>query len=139
MAGAQEVVDYRDPDVGDGIRSAVPDGVDLYWDTSGHSDPGAALAVLAHGGRIVLSAGMQAHPELPVGATYTRDATLVGFAISNATVDDLAEAAGAINQRLADGTLTTRISDVLPLDRAGEAHGRLERGTTSGTRLVLRP
>lgn len=138
-AGAQTVVDYRDPELGDRIRSVAPDGLDVYWDTSGHHDLDLAAGLVARGGRIVLSAGMQARPEVPVGTVYTRDIALVGFVISNATVEELADAADLINERLADGTLTTRIADELPLSAAGEAHRRVEQGETSGMRVVLRP
>lgn len=138
-AGAAVVVDYRDPEAVERIRSAAPGGVDVHWDTSGHHDLDAAARLVARRGRIVLSAGTNARPELPVGPLYTADVTLVGFTMSNATVDDLAAAAAAIDRRLADGTLTARIAGELPLSYAGEAHRRMERGELSGTRLILRP
>ncbi|MGH3189350.1 MAG: hypothetical protein ACRDPY_27465 [Streptosporangiaceae bacterium] len=87
----------------------------------------------------MLTAGLQTRPELPVGALYTRDARLAGFAISNAAAADLAAAADAISRRLTDGTLGARIAGELPLRQAAEAHRRVERGQTSGGRLVLRP
>lgn len=139
-AGAEFVVDYHDPQALDEIRRAAPDGLSVYWDTSGHHDFEAAAALVARGGRVVLSATVPgARPELPVGALYTRDVSLVGFVISNATVDELAAAAAVINQHLAAGTLPARIAQVLPLSAAAEAHRRVERGEVSGGRLVLRP
>lgn len=137
--GATVVVDYRDPDGTERLRSAAPGGVDVYWDTSGHHELDAAAAVVARGGRIVLSAGRQARPVLPVGPLYTRDVTLVGFTMSNAAVHDLAAAAVVINRRLADGTLGACIAGELPLSEAAEAHRRIEHGELAGTRLILRP
>ncbi len=87
----------------------------------------------------MLSAGIREWPELPVGSLYTNDACLLGFEISNAAVDDLARAAVVINQRLADNTLSAPIADTIPLARTGEAHRRVERGETSGTRLLRCP
>lgn len=58
--------------------------------------------------------------------------------ISNATVVDLAAAANVLNQRLADGTRTARIADILPLAEAADAHRRVESGRVSG-RLILQP
>lgn len=138
-AGATIVVDYRDPDRAALLRAAAPDGVDVHWDTSGHHDLDAAAGLVARGGRIVLSAGKESRPELPAGSLYTADVTLVGFAMSNASVADLAAAAAVINRRLADGTLSARIAGELPLSEAAEAHRRIERGELSGTRLILRP
>jgi NADPH:quinone reductase-like Zn-dependent oxidoreductase len=92
-AGADAVVDYRDPDVVQRLRDLAPDGVDVHLDTAGRHDLDTALALVGPGGRVVLMAGLLARPELPVGAVYTRDIMIVGFAISNASVDDLASAA----------------------------------------------
>jgi NADPH:quinone reductase-like Zn-dependent oxidoreductase len=137
--GAHAVVDYRAADLAAAIRAVAPAGVDVFWDTSGHHDLDLAAAVTAPGGRIVLSAGMRARPELPVGAVYTNDVRLVGFAISNATVAELAAAARLVNERLAAGGLPSRLIEALPLDRAAEAHLAIERGRTSGGRLLLTP
>ena len=43
--------------------------------------------------------------ELPVGELYTRDVSVRGFAISNASVDDLAAAAHAMNHLMSEGRL----------------------------------
>lgn len=131
-AGAVEVFDYRDVELHARLGS-----VDLYWDTSGHHDLRAAVPVLAHGGRIVLSAALGAHPELPVGALYTRDASLRGFVISNASVADLAAASRVINHMLAAGALPARVAAVLPLSEARRAHEVVEAGELSGRRVVL--
>lgn len=135
--GAAEVFDYRDPDVAGRIRAAAPGGVDVYWDTSGRGDLGAAVPVLARGGCLLLTAGGRRAVELPVGAFYLRDARLYGFVISNASVAELATAAVAVNDMLARGRLRVRVGEVLPLERAAEAHRRVEEGGTRG-RLVLR-
>ncbi len=139
-AGAAAVVDFHDDDAAERIRAAAPDGLAVYWDTSGHHDFATAVGLMACGGRILLSAaGPGTHPHLPVGAAYTHDVALIGFVISNATVDELKDAAFVINQRLADGTLTARIVDTLPLAEAAEAHRRVEHGLVSGARLILQP
>lgn len=77
----------------------------MWWDASGGDDFEAFVPLLARGARIIAMAGMQATPRLPVGQLYTRDASVLGFAISNASAADLAEAAKAINQMLAAGRL----------------------------------
>lgn len=136
-AGADVVVDYRDPDLAGRLRRAATAGIDVYWDTSGHQDLDTAAAVIAPGGRILLTAGA-GRPALPVGALYTRDVSLHGFVISRAGVADLAAAARLINTMLSAGQLTARIADELPLDRTATAHRLVEEGRVRG-RLVLRP
>ena len=136
-AGADAVVDYRDPDLAARLRAAAPSGVAVFWDTSGHHDFDVAAAVVAPGGRVLLTAGGDARPVLPVGRLYTRDVTLRGFVISRAAVGDLADAAGLINRMLLAGQLTARISDERPLADTAVAHALLEEGEVRG-RVILR-
>jgi NADPH:quinone reductase-like Zn-dependent oxidoreductase len=137
QAGAAAVVDHRDPDTVAQLLGLAPDGVDVHLDTSGHPDLDAALRVVGHGARIVLMAGLTARPVLPFGAVYPRDISLVGFAISNASIDDLAATAAVINQGLVDDTFPIPITAVLPLSRTAEAHRMIEAGGVRG-RIVLR-
>lgn len=120
--GAQTVFDYHASDLFERLAQAAPQGIDLYWDNSGHHDPERVLPLLARGGRIIIAAGLSARVPMPMGALYTRDASLRGFAISNASSADLASAAALINRRLAAGELTSRIGRRLPLSQAAEAH-----------------
>jgi NADPH:quinone reductase-like Zn-dependent oxidoreductase len=135
-AGAAEVVDYRDPDLHRRLRALAPGGVDLYIDTSGHLDLPAAIDLLADRGRLVLLAGGGQRLTLPVGPLYTHDRRILGFVISRASTADLAEAAVALNHRLAAGDLPVRVRDVWPLERTAEAHQAVERGVRG--RIVLR-
>ncbi len=135
--GAEQVFDYGNPDVEASIAAATPDGVDVYVDTSGHHNFDAIMPVLGHGARIVLMAALDARPVLPVGAVYTRDISLRGFVISNASVSDLAEAAQLINRLLAQGILRVRVAEVMSLADAGQAHRMVESRQVKG-RVVLR-
>jgi NADPH:quinone reductase-like Zn-dependent oxidoreductase len=137
-AGADTVVDYADPDLAERVRETAPDGVDVYWDTSGRGDLDHAVRSIAVGGRILLTAGRDARPPLSARELYTRDASLRGFVISRAKASDLADAAKLINRLLAAGRLTARIADEWPLTRAADAHRRIEAGEVSG-RLIMRP
>ncbi|WP_433064208.1 alcohol dehydrogenase catalytic domain-containing protein [Dactylosporangium sp. CS-033363] len=130
--GADEVLDYRDPD----LRPVRPD---LYLDTSGHNDLPAVLDTLAFRGRIVVMSGANAHPVLPVAALYMHDRSITGFVISHATTAELAEAAAAVNRHLAAGHLRSRATLDLPLSETAEVHRMLERGDLHGRRVVLHP
>jgi NADPH:quinone reductase-like Zn-dependent oxidoreductase len=137
--GAEAALDYRAPDLAKRLRDAAPGGVDVHLDTSGQQDLALAVDTLAPRGRIVVMSGIAARAELPTGPLYTRDGRVTGFAISNATIPELAAAAARINQLLADGSLAPRNVEILPLAAAAEAHRRLETGQARGTRLILRP
>ncbi|HEX3731554.1 MAG TPA: NADPH:quinone reductase [Mycobacteriales bacterium] len=138
--GAEEVFDYRSDDLLGRLREYAPKGVDVYIDTSGRNDLPTAVGLLAYGGRVVLLAGMSSRSELPVGPLYVKDASVLGFAISNAAVTDLAVAADRINSLLASGALASTSLERLELRDAALAHRRLESGEVhGGTRLVLEP
>ncbi|QYN18584.1 zinc-binding dehydrogenase [Amycolatopsis sp. DSM 110486] len=135
--GAAEVFDYRDERLSDRLASAGP--VDLFVDTSGRNDLEAAVRLLAWRGRIVLLAGARSRPVLPAGELYMHDRSVLGFAISNATAADLAEAAAALNPRFAAGGLRPRRVEHRTLADAAETHRRLERGEVHGRVVLLTP
>jgi len=113
----------------------VPQGVDVWWDTSGHNNLEKGLLNL--GARVLVMSGLQGSaPVLPVGALYTRDVTLHGFAISNASVADLARAAQAINRLLASGRLRARIGATYALADAARAQQAMASGSVRG-RIVV--
>lgn len=134
-AGADAMVDYRSPDLADRIATAAPDGVDVYWDTSGTNDTEVAAAVLKPGGRMLVTAA-RTPVTVALAPLYTHDITIDGFVISRASAAEFAQAAELINTMLAAGRLTTRITERLPLARAADAHRLMEDGGVDG-RLLL--
>ncbi|MFG2679918.1 zinc-binding dehydrogenase [Streptomyces sp. NPDC048392] len=135
--GAAEVLDYRSPDLGEQLRRAAPGGYHVHLDTSGRGLLADAVDLLAPGGRLVAMTGLgRGAAELPLGRLYTRDASIVGFALSNAATADLAEAAEGAVGALGDTPWRPRIADRLPLSRTAEAHRRMDAGGVRG-RLVL--
>ncbi|MEU2610540.1 zinc-binding dehydrogenase [Micromonospora sp. NPDC007271] len=137
--GAAEVLDHRDPDLIDRLRSACPDGIAVYLDTAGRNELEPVIDLLARRGRIVLLAGAGARPVLPVGPLYVNDRTVTGFVISHATTAELAEAAGAVNRMLAAGRLAPREVVPLALAQVAEAHRMIEQGELRGRRAVITP
>ncbi|EST19241.1 NADPH:quinone reductase [Streptomyces roseochromogenus] len=135
--GAAEVFDYRDPDLAEQIRGAAPSGIDLYLDTAGVNDLETTVGLLARRGRVVLLAGARTRPVLPAGALYMNDRSVVGFVISHATPDELAEAAAYINDLFRQGVLSPRGIEVFPLSAAADVHARMEKGELRGRRAVL--
>lgn len=137
-AGADIVLDYRDPDLTLAVRAHAPDGVDVVWDTSGHQSHEVAAEVVAPGGRVLVTAVREGSGPVPLSALYTRDISIHGFVISRASVRDLASAAALINQMLVEERLSARIIDELPLAFAADAHRQMEAGDLHG-RLLLHP
>ncbi|GAA5136905.1 zinc-binding dehydrogenase [Alloalcanivorax gelatiniphagus] len=135
--GADVVLDYNDRDLNAAIAAAAPQGIDVWWDNSGHNDLSAALPILRQRGRVILMAGMTTRPHFQAGSLYTRDLSILGFAISNASSTDLADAAEAINTLLANGQLTGRVGQVLNLSQSRTAHELMEAGGHAGRIVVI--
>jgi NADPH:quinone reductase-like Zn-dependent oxidoreductase len=127
--GAEEVIDYRAPDIGSAYDVAV--------DCSGRDELARTADLMNLGGRVVLIAGMTATMSLPASAVYLRDLAVLGFVISNATVADLAAAARWINDRLGQGGLRPRGVRTLGLAETADAHRRVAERVRR--RLVIEP
>jgi NADPH:quinone reductase-like Zn-dependent oxidoreductase len=136
-AGAEQVFDYRAPDLWARLARAVPEGVDVFFETSRHYAFDRALPLLARRGRFVLITGIGSTVPVPLEPLYLRDASLRGFVISNASVTDLAAAAAAVNDGIRRGLLRVRIGRRLPLADAAEAHRLMESGVRG--RIVVMP
>lgn len=136
--GATHTVSYREPRLADVLPAHVPGGYDVVVDTAGRNDLASTVPLLAPRGRVVLLATAGGEPaSLPVRDLYTRDGRVLGFAISNTSVADLAAAAAWINHRLTAGGLRPGTVEELPVGAAAEAHRRIESGLRG--RIVLRP
>ncbi|WIK64752.1 NADPH:quinone reductase [Gleimia hominis] len=135
--GADTVVDYHDENWVHQVRAAASEGVDIWWQTASALDASKALELMNHGGKLLLTAGMQDALQVPVGGLYTRDCSIRGFAASNASVSDLRAAAEHINAGLAAHELRGRVALSLPLDRAREAHEALESGSVRDGRILM--
>lgn len=137
--GAQAWFDYHAKSLYERVREAAPGGIDVWWDASGHNRFTQCLPLLAMGGRVVVMSGLQGEAAaLPVGAMYTRDVSLHGLAISNASVADLARAAARINRMLAEGRLRARVGATYGLADAARAHAAMAAGAVKG-RIVVVP
>jgi NADPH:quinone reductase-like Zn-dependent oxidoreductase len=136
--GADAVLDQEDQELPARLAAACPGGADVYFDAAGANDLTNAVALLAPRGRIVLLAGLRSAPRLPVGPLYAHDRSVVGFAITNATVPELAAAAACVNAVLSGGrSPLSRNPRRLHLSATAEAHRMLEAGELRRGRVVL--
>jgi NADPH:quinone reductase-like Zn-dependent oxidoreductase len=135
--GAAAVFDYRAANIGELVRSAAPGGIDLWWDTSGHSQLNSIAPLMRPGGTVMVTAGRDAQPPTPLWPLYTNDLSVIGFVISRASAADLADAASALNRHLAAGGLGIEVAHVLPLADTARAHQLVEDGVRG--RVVVTP
>jgi NADPH2:quinone reductase len=142
--GADAAINYKTADIDAEIRKFAPDGLSIYWDTVREPNFERAVSLLGMRGRIIVMAGRDAKPIFPIGPFYTRDCSLHGFAIFNASPDEQRAAADDLNRLISEGMLHARIDRVLPLSEAADAH-RLQEDNTlrnAGTlagKIVLTP
>jgi NADPH2:quinone reductase len=125
--GASAVVNYRTGDVEDMFRRFGE--IDVWWVNLREPDLELAISHLARRGRIVVMAGRDAKPVLPIGPFYTRDARICGFAMFNASAEEQRKAAAEINRWMARGRLRPQIDRVMKLSETAEAHKLQEAST----------
>jgi NADPH:quinone reductase len=142
--GADLAINYRTEDVAARVREFAPSGINVWWETLREPDFDRTMSLLAPRGRMVLMAGRDARPQFPVGPFYVKGCSLYGFAMFNATPEEIQAAGSDINRWLAAGEIKARIDRVLPLDETAAAH-RLQEDSTvgkSGTlagKIVVKP
>jgi len=133
--GADEVIDYKE-DIQTALKHIAPGGVNVIWNTSRIHDFKLMLPLLAAKGRYILMAGSGSEAVLPVGELYTKDASICGFAITNATLKETQDAAAKINSMLEKQSLRTKIAQILPLKATQEAHAIMEAGEIWGKIII---
>lgn len=144
--GADMVVDYHSPSLDDDIRkfAAERGGINLWFETQREPTLERTISMMAPRGRIILMAGRQARPDFPLGAFYTRDLAMLGFAMFNATPDEQRACGEGINSAFAKGCWKPQVGKVLPLSEAAAAHqlqhdNTLEKKGTLSGKIVLVP
>jgi NADPH2:quinone reductase len=137
QAGADLVVNYREPGAADQIRSfAGPAGVDHVVEVALGANLELDLAVIASGARIVDYAAEPQNPVLPVRACMNANVVL-RFVLLYAFPDDaLDQAVADISAALADGALTELPVARFGLDETAAAHDAVE-GAAVGKVLVV--
>jgi NADPH2:quinone reductase len=103
--------------------------VNVWYETQREPDFQRMFPLLAFRGRMIVIAGRQAQPVFPVGSFYTRDLSLFGSAMFNASKPEQQACADDINHWLAAKKLHPHIGKVFSLADAAQAHQFLEENT----------
>ncbi|MEU6699930.1 NADP-dependent oxidoreductase [Pseudonocardia sp. NPDC046786] len=142
--GFDAAIDYRTEDVRKALRSAAPDGLDVYFDNVGGEILDAALTRLRRGARVVICGSISTYnaTEPPPGPSnymslLVNRARMEGFVVFDYT-DRYGEAAAELSGWLAQGRIRSR-EDVVDgtVDDFPDVLLRLFRGENTG-KLVLR-
>lgn len=131
--GADDVVNYRDEDVGDAVRRLTDRrGVDVVFDHVGAATWQTSIRALARGGRLVTcGATSGAEAATDIRFIYARRLSVLGAWMGKKR--DLRDALRLIDQ----GRLHPVVHAVLPLEDAARAQEIMERSEHFG-KLVLR-
>lgn len=121
--GAAWTVDYGSEDVADAIRAEHPDGIDAVLDPIGGEVQSEGLGLLRDGGRLVSIADP---PDL--SAEQTARGLTGHYVFVRPSGGQLTE----LTRMAEDGRLSVSLERVWPLDRAADAHERLEMGHVRG-------
>jgi NADPH:quinone reductase len=130
--GADLALNYKADDIPAKLREFAPDGIDVWFETQREPNLEVSIPLLRKRGRMILMAGRQAKPVLPLGAFYPRDCALLGFAMFNATAAEQQPCAEAINRWVDEGKLKPLVGRVFPLAEAAAAEKFLEENTLGG-------
>ncbi|GAC1374732.1 MAG: NADP-dependent oxidoreductase [Acidimicrobiales bacterium] len=120
-----DVIVPRGAEMVDEIRRSVPGGVDALADGAVLDE--AAVGAVRDGGQIATVRGFQ--PSEPPRGIAFRPVWVREYARMRVKLDQL-------RQQVERGELTLRVAEVLPMERASDAHRSLEAGGVRG-RIVL--
>ena len=139
--GFDAAVDYRAPGTLKAIRTACPDGVDVYFDNVGGEILDYALACLAPHARVVICGAISQYNERQLRgpsnylSLLVNRATMQGFVVFD-YAKRYREAAAAFEEWMAAGEIQGREEVVEGIDRFYEAFSRLFSGDKLG-KMVL--
>jgi NADPH:quinone reductase len=142
-AGADHVIVYRDSDFGAEVETiAGPRPLDVIYDGVGQATFDRGLELLRPRGMMV-TFGNASGPVAPFAPLRLSDAgslflTRPKLAEYIATRDELEQRAHDLFDWLADGSLTVRIGERIPLHDAAAAHRMIESRQTTG-KVILEP
>ncbi|MFI6816038.1 zinc-binding alcohol dehydrogenase family protein [Nonomuraea sp. NPDC050328] len=132
-AGADLVLNYRDPAVAEQIHELVPGGVDVVLDNVGGPMVPLAVKAARMGGRIVLAAVMGGRTaELEIGEIFRKHLDILGTRAATRREQQMCL------RFVAEGKITPVVAARFPLSEAVKAHEALDAGRFVG-KIVLLP
>ncbi len=130
--GADDVINYREEEYGPAVKRLTDGvGVDVALDHTGAENWQTTLRALRWGGTLVTCGATSGNEAVtPLAQVFYRQLSVLGSTMGSKA--DLFK----VLRFVQEGRLRPVVDEVLPLERAAEAHARLERREVSG-KLVL--
>lgn len=136
--GAHHVLDHHEPDYLKQLTALTSGrGPDVILEMLANVNLNKDLEVVARGGRVVVI-GSRGAVEITPRLAMTRDATILGMVLFNASPQELASVHAALVAGLEAGTLRPVVGRELPLADAARAHEEVLKPGAYG-KLVLIP
>ncbi|SDQ63028.1 NADPH:quinone reductase [Quadrisphaera sp. DSM 44207] len=131
------VVALDGPDPAGAVRAHAPGGVDRIVEVAFSDNVDLDAAVVRNGAVLAAYATRAERPDLPFWPMLFDNVTirLLGSDDFPAEAED--EAAADLTAAAAEGALSIAIGDPLPLERAAEAHDRVDAGTRERVLLAI--
>jgi len=136
----EQTIDYKNEEVADRLAALCPEGIDVFFDNVGGPILDAALANIAHGGRIVICGGISGYnDEVPGLQNHLmlamRGAQMAGFFYFD-YVHRFEEAAAQLNAWLREGKIQEVLDIAEGFDAVADAALRQFAGGNTGKQLV---
>lgn len=136
--GAHHVLNHREPGYLEKIQELTCGrGIDVILEMLANVNLDLDLPILAANGRVVII-GSRGRVEIDPRSIMSREATVLGMTLYNATDKELASMHAAFAAGLEDGTLRPVVSREIPLADAAAAHHDVMEKSTLG-KIVLLP
>lgn len=143
--GADLALDYKSADLDDQIRDfASPSGgIHVWFETQREPTLDRTIAMMAPRGRILVLAGRDSQPQFKLGPFYTKDLSLLGYAMFNASPDEQRECAVAINNLYQRGGWHPAVGPTYTISTTAAAHQLQEdntlrkQGTLAGKIVIV--
>jgi NADPH2:quinone reductase len=136
--GAHHTLNHRDPAYADAMNEVTGGrGVDLVLEMLANVNLDRDLDFLAHRGRVVV-VGNRGRIEIDPRKTMSKDASILGLTLFNATADDLKTIHAGLFAGLENGTLQPVVGREMPLSDVATAHVAIMHPGAHG-KIVLIP
>ncbi|GAA4847193.1 zinc-binding dehydrogenase [Saccharopolyspora rosea] len=135
--GAEQVVDYTEPDWAEKVRAIIGGGPDLVFDGVGGEIGRAAFEVTARGGRFsVHGASSGTATEVDPAEARRRGVEVLPLSQLYGLQHGVEKRAERVLAAVAAGALRPLIGQTFPLDRAAQAHAAMESRSVVGKTLL---
>lgn len=136
-AGAHAVFNHREGGYLDEIKQEAGEGgINVIVENAAHVNLGKDLPLLALGGRVAV-VGSRGPIEINPRDTMSREATVSGVMLFNASPKELSEAHAAIQAGIETGWLRPIVGKEFPLEDAAKAHIDIINGSGALGKTVL--